>query len=172
MQQTIEDLVRSEEHVLNIILPENQHDYIIDYTKFLPAQKTEVERIIKILTNYLKLPSIIDDFKDHDQRRVWRDEMREKHGKDFRAYYDKNNLRMNCISAISINLEYFFCKKQPYLGQNQETFYEKTETIINNCHPQGGYGTKTTQEKLQMVDKIKQGIRELLDFLSIKNQTI
>lgn len=169
MQQTIDELLHSEAHIIEIKFDEEHKEYSIDYAKFEPSQKTEIERVIKILTNYLKTPSIIDDFKEHDDRRIWRDELCKKYGADFRTQYDKNSLRMNCISAISINLEFFFYKKQPYAGDKQEMFYQLTEDVINACHPKGGYGTKTTQEKLEIVAEIKQEIKELLEFLSAKN---
>lgn len=165
MPKTIEDILRNEPHILQIIPAQKQTEYAVDYTAFIPTQKRDVEFVIRVLTDYLKSPSIVDDFKDHDERRIWRDIMRQKYGKEFGTYYDENNLRMNNTATISLNLEYFFRKRQPYTGYNKETFYQLTENVINACHPKGGYAAQTTPEKLDIVAKIKQEIQALLDFL-------
>lgn len=165
MQQTIEEIITSNPHVLQIIPAPSQPENSIDYTAFNPNAQPNIKRIINLLNNYLKAPCIVDDFQDHRERRVWREEMRQQYGEDFQTYYNQNSLRINRITAISINLEFFFFEDRQYLKEKKETFYELTVNVINACPPKGSYDTNTTQEKLKIVDKIKHEIKALLDFL-------
>lgn len=158
--QSIEEIVRADPHIINIIPSEySSFPFIMD--DLWNDERKIADRLIKMVQTYLLLPYIVDDFESkHRERRVWRLE-REKEHQGFEEYYSKNALKWNKYAAAQTAIGLLLTV---YAGPNKEQaaayktfFQEKSDE---------DYNKKTTREKVVWIMEKKRQMYAMLEFLS------
>ncbi|MBI5073422.1 hypothetical protein HZA99_06415 [Candidatus Woesearchaeota archaeon] len=159
-RQSIEEIVRADSHVVEIIPSEyNWFPPIMD--GLWKGERKTAEKLIKMIQTYLLLPYIVDDFEsDHRERRIWRIEGEKRHH-GFEECYSKNALKWNKYATTQTAIDLLLTL---YTGPNKEqaaayktSFREKSDEEYNK---------KTTREKMQWVMEKKRQMYSLLEFLS------
>ena len=98
-QRDIEQIVQQDPHVTRITyatmpqLPDV--DFGIAYDVFPQLTPEKVKECVEVIYRYLHSPTIVDNFENHAQRRVWIEEMEQRHGQGFTEYIHQNKLQIN-----------------------------------------------------------------------------
>ena len=101
MNRSIEQILGEDEHIVAIHAP--KYDLIpeVNYSMFVAEARDKVRGMVRIVSEYMSYPLIEDNFGlSHNERRVWREQMEERHGELFISYYRKNKLRGNVYGSV------------------------------------------------------------------------
>lgn len=159
----IEDLLKENPHVVDI------HYYVhsgfpdIDTSLWRSEQKAQRE--IGYLQDYIDALCIEDDFgTDHSARRAWRDEIGKN--KVIRSFLKNDPLRVNNFDSI-----YYHVKEllRGYKGQNRDQFQNLKEPMFDDFPD--NYGELSFQGKLSAVNRTKERVYGILQFLSEQSST-
>ncbi|GEM_PF-3516708 len=161
MASNIEDILKKELHIIHVEGAESWVFQEIDFSYFKEELRF-VERAILNVQSFLCAPYVVDDFKDHAQRRVWQTQMREKYGLPMREYFLQNSLRLNVLSGLvsSINL-----LNAVYTGPNVSEFSGKASEITNFAEVLREYDSLSNEDKYGLVKLLKINSYSILNFL-------
>ncbi len=160
---SIEQILVQDPHIVAIHPPLYTQIPKINLDYFDPETKDKVEKMTKIVTDYLSYPLIEDNFgANHPQRREWRKEMEQTYGELFSSYYSKNKLRGN-VYGYTIQALRFLCLKA--IGETKE---ELTRTVIDitHCLPDN-YDLLSVTEKIQTMRLVEQKVYDYLTSIQI-----
>lgn len=115
---------------------------------------SEDKEIEIIVGEYLECPKIFDNFRDHKDRRNFKESL---HGTDIDAYnfYDHNKLRRNRISMVLQSAEVL--KHDGLLSEQELNKLDKFHKTIKN------YNELSIEDKVSLVDDISQFCRDFID---------
>lgn len=162
MVTDIEIILQKEPHVIFVEGSESWNFQKIDFSYFKEEDMHYVERAVLNMQNFLCGPYIVDDFKDHAQRRVWKKQMCEKHDLPMNNYFSQNSLRLNILSGLvsSINL-----LNAAYKCPNISEFSSKTSEITIFVDVLRDYDSLANEDKYGLVKLLKVNSYSILDFL-------
>lgn len=125
------------------------------------SSDSEDKEVEIIVGEYLECPKIFDNFKDHKDRRKFKESL---HGTDIAAYnfYDHNKLRRNRISMVLQSAEVL--KHDGLLSEQELNKLEKFHKIIKN------YNELSIEDKVSLVDDLSQFCRDFMDARFQKNK--
>tara|TARA_Y100000310_G_scaffold317192_1_gene369779 strand:+ start:514 stop:1023 length:510 start_codon:yes stop_codon:yes gene_type:complete len=166
MGESIEDLLRSDPHVVSIE-SEGTWNYK-EVNPFLFKERTDwAKDYIEDLWRFLDRPYIVDDFGDHAIRTKWKHiDVKELYGQDAVDFLQSNALRtMNyafvngCLIDV-INID-------NYCGTNPDGFEDSVSKVRSSCDKL--IDDKSDSTPIELVKDFKQDIYNLLDFLSYQS---
>ncbi len=155
MRLDLENILRKNHHVVDIILPDNYDRKGIDSSLF----NDNIETFTNILYDFLDMYYVVDKFgKDHRARCEWRKDM-EKEYSGFWDYYQKNALKLNSLLAVDSCINII---SESYIGHNQE-IKDKLNGLTSYSHNMlYEYSGFLTKEKIEKIDNLKHEIYSLL----------
>ena len=164
VQKSVEQILEAEEHIIRIEPGERWDFPDIDYSNFEVVHRGAIESLMTNMRKALSAPYIIDDFQDHEERRVWRKDKEQTHGKPAVAYLANNSLRRNVIFRIMSTLAVL---KERYSGKDSDEFKASTRNTLRQYnYALRFYDQKTPEQKIDLVKALKRDTYAILQKLS------
>ena len=158
----MKQLLLSDPHVLEIRHEKPWTPPKIDSGLWPQSFGNHSEQALELLVAYLENPYIIDDFENrHESRMQWRSTLENKYV-GLAQYCQNNALRANRIVLI-LNV---IVLANDYNGSEPDKCEALVDEIVQGIPDAITYNSRTTVDKIEVLARLKQRIRELLVFLS------